>query len=219
MRPTAELVKITTSPLIQDKHEEVVFDLELRGCQSADSVQISPQIFPNQSFSVEAPNSDHNTLFLVIKLRATIEDSSDPKWASPMQLTLNIQCDSHIFKSKDPSFDSASHFYRARSDANFSLKYREFSLNPIRLDNIKISNFIYSKVQDSSVFQSNTLNIQIVYTDTLYIEVKGETRFRIDYDRVEKTATMNFIEVDLNENKIKINSSQEVILMDLLVKD
>lgn len=204
MRPTVNIQNILMR-MTMKRVPEVAFVLEVKGCRQVDWVKVSPEIFPTQRYKLVRTGIEENTFSIILEWAGVIDNPSDPKWDLPMDLSMDIECDSEILKNNDVAAES--HYYRARSVPNYEYKYKEYTLESIRLDDIRIRHFIYNKSWMHNLRQSDVKEFEISYSNLLFVEIRGVPRFSIEYFMFKESAILNYI----YESKEEETGSQEEV--------
>lgn len=197
MAPSIEINSITALEE-EDDRGEVFFEITIRGCRNLDSIIISPELFTTQKFTIENSSYEKSTMEIRLTLDAEINNLKDPKWRSILELNIDIECDSNIFKSKNSDYQS--HYMNARVNPNYYIQNQDFIISPINLNEIKIINFEFFRLDEKlMIHRKNNKTFEIAYSNELYIEIKGVPRFKLLFRHGLDQASLFLI----NENPLE----------------
>ena len=188
MRPYARLRKIYRQYSATNVMGTLILDFDIRGCSKVNSVKIRSPMDLEQSFVVKPVAYLRNTKSISAELRVNINIQNQTVWNNPVDFTIDIDCDSD-FENLDANLETVSHFYKARTDPSFDLKYKEFKLLPINLQGLRVLNVKHDTIQHALIFQKYQGEVELVYNSKLVAETATGHYIDFHYDRDRQLMT------------------------------
>ena len=219
MRPYARLRKIYRQYSATNVMGTLILDIDIRGCRQVSSIKIRTPMDLEQSFVVKPVAYLRNTKSISAELRVEIDIHQQMLWRNPVDFTIDIDCDSD-FENMTANLETVSHFYRARTDPTFELKYKEFKLQPINLQGLRVLNIKHDVIQNALIFQKYHGEVELVYNSRLVAETTTGHYIDFYYDRdrqlmtykpkIMSESTLKMLKAS-NSNLLKEVKSMEVL--------
>lgn len=190
MRPFPFLLEMNATPKENDQNKSILkMILDVKGCHKIDSIEITSPPVLSQSSKIEDLLYSINTQSIPIVLEAEIDRLSE-KWKNPAEVHLKINCDSHWLK-ENVHGDPQSHFFRAKTNPDYSVTRKDFTFGAINLDDIVIHNVDINRLDKSISFHKKFDEIEILYDDHMMIKVGDRFPLELTYDVVSHQAIVS----------------------------
>lgn len=227
MRPFPIVTRMYTDPdtntdvsSTSQAKPDLLIEIDIRGCKTVDSVQLTDPKPLDQSFTADPPSFEHGTQSNMILLRVKFPEKHDI-WNWNIDLKLDIRCDgawlgefTEHTKGKHPTPES--HFFRARLNDGYHASRRGYSFKSGNLHNFKITNFSMKRIGEAVMFHKYFNELEMLYHTEIELESDGKAVLKMSYDKTEQMATLESVDSSLDLTSME--TSQQSVNQDVSVK-
>lgn len=211
MRPMMMINHFNFMNDVKTRKSYLIISVEVRGCRSVSSAKVSPSVFPEQELLTQPPVVKRNTQVNFMDFKIKILDMDSEQWMNPIDLEFEVICDEDM-KVPKTGQKPFTHFYHAKRNPNFDLKYHRNRLGSIRLDKLVVTNFVLSKLIDVKIKYTSALKAELTYDKEYFIEFGGVPRFKINYNDESQEAVLSFVEIEdeMKDEGVEVNDEQQI---------